>query len=107
MKKWILLLSVLIVIFLSAYRLIDGQWTLVPSTNTPAARSECGLAAANGKLYLIGGDGPAMPVEIYDPATSTWTKGATAPLIMHHFQPVSLGEKIYVLDAFSDRNYPN
>jgi N-acetylneuraminic acid mutarotase len=107
MKKWILLLPVLIAVTLLAYRSIDGQWTLVPSTNTPTARSECGLAAANGKLYLVGGDGPAMPVEIFDPATSTWTKGATAPSIMHHFQPVGLGDKVYVLDAFSDRNYPN
>lgn len=91
----------------ACYVIITGEWKLIPSTNTPASRSECGLAAINGKLYLVGGDGPAMPIEIYDPATSTWTKGATAPSIMHHFQPVAWGDKIYVLDAFSDRNYPN
>jgi N-acetylneuraminic acid mutarotase len=26
---------------------------------------------------------------------------------MHHFQPVTLGDKIYVLEAFVDNNYPN
>ncbi len=85
----------------------QGQWELVKTTNTSLSRNECGLAAVNGKLYLYGGDGPAMPVAIFDPATSTWSKGATAPAIMHHFQGVSYGDKVYVLDAFSDTNYPN
>lgn len=81
---------------------------MVKTTNTVNSRSECGLAAANGKLYLMGGGGnSALPVEIFDPATATWTKGATAPSIMHHFQPVTLGDKIYVLEAFVDNNYPN
>ncbi|MFD2148389.1 Kelch repeat-containing protein [Mucilaginibacter antarcticus] len=73
----------------------------------PGIRSEGGLAATNSKLYLIGGDGDAMAVEIFDPATSKWTRGATAPSIIHHFQPVALGDKVFVLSAFSDRNYPN
>ncbi len=106
MKKWIFLLPVLILTIVSFYK-ADGVWSLVQSTNAPASRNECGFVAVNNKLYLVGGDGPALPVEIYDPATSTWTKGATAPSIMHHFQPVVLGGKLYVLDAFSDRNYPN
>ena len=81
---------------------------MVKTTNIVNSRSECGLAAANGKLYLMGGGGnSALPVEIFDPATATWTKGATAPSIMHHFQPVTLGDKIYVLEAFVDNNYPN
>ena len=83
-------------------------WEMVKTTNIVNSRSECGLAAANGKLYLMGGGGnPALPVEIFDPATAAWTKGATAPSIMHHFQPVTLGDKIYVLEAFVDNNYPN
>jgi N-acetylneuraminic acid mutarotase len=108
MKKWIWLLLVLF-ITVSAYKVneIGGEWKLITSTNTPGARNECGLATVNGKLYLFGGDGPAMPVEIYDPVTSTWTEGAQAPVIMHHFQAIGYGDKVYVLDAFSDRNYPN
>ncbi|MCC8424957.1 kelch repeat-containing protein [Mucilaginibacter sp. UR6-11] len=105
MKKWIIALPVLLLI--AAFQMAGGKWTLLPSINTPPSRNECGFAAVNGKLYLVGGDAPAMPVEIYDPATSTWTKGATAPSIMHHFQAVGLGDKVYILDAFSDRNYPN
>jgi N-acetylneuraminic acid mutarotase len=107
MKKLILLLPVILLTTVAFYIIGTGEWKLIPSTNTPQSRSEGGLAATNGKLYLVGGDGPAMPIEIYDPATSSWTKGAVAPSIMHHFQLVALSDKIYVLDAFSDRNYPN
>jgi N-acetylneuraminic acid mutarotase len=107
MKKWIIVLPVLLLICIGFYSVKEGEWTLINSTNAPGSRNECGFAAVNGKLYLVGGDAPAMAVQIYDPVTSSWTKGAMAPSIMHHFQAVSLGDKVYVLDAFSDRNYPN
>lgn len=108
MKKWVFLLpAFLITSFICTAQTKPG-WELVKTTNTVNSRSECGMAAANGKLYLMGGGGnAALPVEIFDPATATWTKGATAPSIMHHFQPVTLGDKIYVLEAFVDNNYPN
>ena len=83
------------------------QWSLVKATNKAGSRSECGFAAVNGKLYLVGGDGAARPVEIFDPATATWAKGAVAPIVMHHFQAVGYGVKVYVLEAFADSNYPN
>lgn len=107
MKKLIVALPLLLITMAAFYRLDNGDWMLVSSTNTPSSRNECGFAAVNGKIYLVGGDAPAQPVEIYDPSISGWTKGATAPAIMHHFQAVGLGDKVYVLDAFSDRNYPN
>ena len=83
-----------------------GHWEMVKTANKIMGRSECSLAAVNGKLYLIGGDGPAEPVEVYDPATNTWTKKATAPCVMHHLQAVALGDKIYVLDAFYEGGFP-
>lgn len=107
MKKWIIVLPVLLLICVEFYSVKEGEWTLINSTNAPGSRNECGFAAVKGKLYLVGGDAPAMAVQIYDPVTSSWTKGAMAPSIMHHFQAVGLGDKVYVLDAFSDRNYPN
>lgn len=85
----------------------DGTWHIVKTKNKADARAECSLVAANGKLYLIGGDGPATPVEIYDPKTNAWTKKAMAPVVMHHLQAVALGEKIYVLDAFYNGSFPN
>ncbi len=84
-----------------------GTWQLLKTKNKANGRSECGFAAVNGKLYLIGGDGPAEPVEVFDPATLTWSKKATAPVVLHHFQAVSLGNKVYVLDAFYEGGFPN
>lgn len=84
-----------------------GHWELIKTKNKTDGRSECGLAAAGGKLYLIGGDGPAANVEVFDPITLIWSKKAMAPVTMHHFQAVSLGSKVYVLDAFDNGQYPN
>ena len=102
-KKWLLGLLLLHGV---AHGQAAGQWTLVKTKNKLAGRSECGLATVGNKLYLLGGDGPAGPVEMFDPATLTWTPTATAPLAMHHFQPVSYGNKIYILGAFAKGNFP-
>ena len=51
-----------------------GTWKVFQTQNTVTGRSECGFAAAGGKLYLIGGDGLAMTVEELDPLTKTWSK---------------------------------
>ncbi|MDB5091766.1 MAG: hypothetical protein JWR09_5760 [Mucilaginibacter sp.] len=85
----------------------QGSWQLVKTQNKIDARGECSLVAVEGKLYLIGGDGGAKPVEAYDPKTSTWTKKATAPFTMHHLQAVGLSDKVYVLDAFFEGGYPD
>jgi N-acetylneuraminic acid mutarotase len=85
----------------------SGHWELLKTNNTAEGRSECGLASVDGKLYLLGGDGPVMAVEVFDPATSTWSKKAVGPVVMHHFQAVSLGKKVYVLDAFYHGSFPN
>ncbi len=86
----------------------DGRWEVLKTRNTAPNCSECGMAAVNGKLYLIGGDGEGKrAVESFDPKTGEWKRLATAPLPMHHFQAVAYGNKIYVLDAFSEGNFPN
>ena len=84
----------------------DGNWKLVKTTNKINGRSECSLVAVNRKLYLVGGDGPVEPIEEYNPNTNSWTKKAMAPVVMHHLQAVALGDKIYVLDAFYDGQFP-
>ena len=85
----------------------NGHWQMLKTKNEAAGRSECGLAAVDGKIYLIGGDGPAEPVEMLDPETNTWTQKAMAPVVMHHFQAVPYKNKVYVLDAFSEGGFPN
>ena len=78
----------------------EAAWVELQNSNgEPSRRSENGYAAANGKFYLMGGG--AQPVDIYDPETDTWTRGAAPPLPMSHFQAVSWDGKIYVLGAFT------
>jgi len=69
------------------------------------ARHESGAVAVNGKLYLLGGRG-TRSLEVYDPEEKSWTVLAPMPKELHHFQPVAVGNKIYVLGAFTCC-YPN
>ena len=105
MKKYFLILVILSGVIMA--RAQTGHWELVKTKNKIDERGECSLAAVSGKLYLIGGDGPAKNVEVFDPATLTWSKGSMAPVTMHHLQATALGAKIYVLDAFDNGQYPN
>jgi N-acetylneuraminic acid mutarotase len=86
----------------------SGNWEALKTKNDPGGRSECSMAAVNGKLYLFGGDGDEpQPVECFDPKTLTWKKLAVAPIVMHHFQVVAYGSKVYTLEAFSSGGFPN
>lgn len=83
-----------------------GQWQTLKTNPEAAGRGECGMAACNGKLYLLGGEGEAAAVEVFDPTTARWTKKKVAPVDMNHFQPVAYQNKIYVLSAFSGGGFP-
>lgn len=82
-----------------------AQWRTVSTSNEPTARHENAFAELDGKFYLIGGRGQ-KPVDIYDPATQSWSTGAQPPLEMHHFQAVPYQGKIYVMGAFTG-SYPD
>jgi N-acetylneuraminic acid mutarotase len=85
---------------------MQGQtWSTVETTGALHPRQECGFMSCKGKFYLLGGRG-LQPVDIFDPATGVWSKGAVPPVEMHHFQAVRCGEQIYVMGAFSG-TYPN
>jgi len=64
------------------------------------ARHEAGAVELGGKLYLLGGRG-SRATSIYDPVSRRWTSGAKPPFEMHHFQPVAVGNKIYVIGAMT------
>ena len=83
----------------------DGNWEIVKTKTPEPNRGECGMAACNGKLYLLGGG--ALSTDVYDPAVQTWSSKAKAPVDMNHFQPVSFQNKIYVLEAFTQGQYPD
>jgi len=65
---------------LAAYDPSADSWATLP--NLPTQRNHLGVGAIDGRLYVAGGRfGPGVGsemtdvLEIYDPATSTWTTG--------------------------------
>ncbi len=100
--KFLLLSTLLIFNSLSAQTADSLAWQAVMSSDNSAVtgRHESGLVAVNGNLYALGGRSQ-RPVERYNPASGTWAAVATAPLELHHFQPVAIGHEIFVLGAFT------
>jgi N-acetylneuraminic acid mutarotase len=68
------------------------------------ARHENSYVKVGDKFYLLGGRGQ-KPVEVFDPATGSWTKGPMPPFEMHHFQAIEVDRKLYVVGAMTGR-YP-
>ena len=84
-----------------------------PTSNTwiacaplPVARSWAGACAVNGKLYVVGGYASTAPIspwldrlDIYDPATDSWSSGPPIPLFPGLFQHVvlALNDQVVVL----------
>lgn len=79
---------------------LGTNWKTQNTRGKVTARHEAGGVAVNGKLYVIGGRGD-RPVDMYDPQTNEWKTVANAPMELHHFQPVAIGTKIYVIGAFT------
>ena len=78
------------------------NWQLQTTSDGSAAtaRHESGLAQVGGKLYLLGGRG-SRNVDRFDPDSKTWESMDPMPIEMHHFQPVVVGSRIYVIGAFT------
>lgn len=65
----------------------------------PVRRAGVGVAAAHGKLYVIGGmtaNGPSGRVDIYDIHDDLWAQGAPRPVDLANASAVSIGDKILV-----------
>lgn len=88
----------------SALAQVDAQtpWQSVTTADgsLATARHEAHAVSANGKIYLMGGRG-MRPVEVYDPIANSWRNLGNAPIEIHHFQPVVIGQKIYAIAAFT------
>ncbi|MFK7890917.1 MAG: hypothetical protein AB8B63_08895 [Granulosicoccus sp.] len=80
----------------------DAPWMLVTSSDgsEATARHEAAAVAVGNRFYLLGGRGN-RPLEIFDTATRTWRNLGRAPIELHHFQPVVVGQKIYAVGAFT------
>lgn len=68
-----------------------------------------GVAALEGKVYVVGGfDGAGQPVatvEAYDPATDRWTQKASLPAPLHHVNAAAVGSKLYVVGGLGGSSF--
>ncbi|MCB0667447.1 MAG: hypothetical protein KDC80_16580 [Saprospiraceae bacterium] len=78
----------------------SGDWERIITTNCADHRHESAFAQVKGKFYAFGGRN-THSVDIYDPLTRSWSKGADSPLEMHHFQAVTYKDEIWVIGAFT------
>jgi N-acetylneuraminic acid mutarotase len=83
----------------------QGSWENAEATNSPVPRHENAFVRVGDKFYLLGGRG-IKPVGIYDPATKTWSEGASIPLEISHFQAVTYNGLIYVMGGLVG-NWPS
>lgn len=69
----------------------------------PTPRTDLAVVAHEGLVYAIGGvnDGGATDrVEVYDPASDSWTTRSAKPTAVGLIAGVSLGDKVYVPGGF-------
>ena len=83
-----------------------GEWfTVAPLRN--GARTEPGVAALNGKVYVLGGStkekDDLSTAELYDPATDAWSAIAPMPVGVNHNSAVAMHGRLYVIGGFSGR----
>jgi N-acetylneuraminic acid mutarotase len=90
-------------------RIADFPWT--SRRPAPTTRQHAAAAVIDGRLYLVGGQltgtgvtpGPATGVlEIYDPATDTWTTGASMPTPRMGLVAATVGGKLYAIGGATD-----
>lgn len=92
--------AVLLAVNLLAMSVSGQMWKVSEPENLPEKRHESAMAAANGKLYLLGGRG-IRPVNEYDFKKDSWTKLSETPIEMSHFQAITFRDEIYILGAFT------
>lgn len=80
----------------------------------PTARYYCSAAETGGRIYVIGGakiqSGAPLSlsiVEVFDPASNSWTTCAALPTALRGLSAVAANGKIYVLGGKTNSGYSN
>ena len=83
------------------------QWLSVMSKDDskPVQRHEAAFVRVADKFYLLGGRA-IRAVSIFDTQTESWSTGAEPPIELHHFQPLVIDSKIYIIGALTG-GWPN
>ncbi len=80
-----------------------NRWYEGPAIPKERRRGAAATAVYEGKIYLIGGNinpgqGGFVPwLDVYDPATNSWTELPDAPSARDHFSAVTQDGKIYAI----------
>ena len=87
--------------------LAEFEWLSVVSADGSqlVQRHEAAFVEVDEKFYLLGGR-DIRPVSVFDPQTQSWSTATEPPLELHHFQPVVIDDKIYVIGAYTGP-FPN
>lgn len=81
-----------------------GAATWEQLDDAPFARLEMAVAAHDGRIWLAGGltalGDALIDVDVYDPASATWSDGPALPGPIHHAALVSDGERLIILGGY-------
>lgn len=96
-----------LLVFQSCHKPIpdNWKWETLTTNGQPTARHEAGFIAYKSKLYLMGGR-RINPTSEFDTNTQTWSSKSPTPIELHHFQPVVIGDAIYIIGAMTGQ-WPN
>jgi len=75
-------------------------WETISCNGEPHCRHENGFVEFQGKFYLFGGR-RIQAVDVFDPVTNTWTSASKPPLEIHHFQPIVVGDEIWLIGTMT------
>ena len=86
---------------------LNLTWQTVASKDNskPVERHEAAFVGVGEKFYLLGGRSIRV-VSIYDTQSESWSSGTEPPIELHHFQPVVIESKIYIIGAMTG-GWPN
>ncbi|MBU0982369.1 MAG: hypothetical protein KKA42_00750 [candidate division Zixibacteria bacterium] len=91
----------------SAVFAADGYW--FERSDMPTARQEILPGACEGKIYVVGGwvSGTAITdvVEVFDPASNTWSTPIPFPRPIHHCAAVSVDGILYVIGGYANTEW--
>jgi fibronectin type 3 domain-containing protein/N-acetylneuraminic acid mutarotase/outer membrane biosynthesis protein TonB len=76
---------------------LTNVWYAITPLNN--GRYDFGIEAYNGKIYVFGAAGTSL--EVYDPATATWTALANLPTSQSSGDSAIVGDKIYFIGGGS------
>ena len=84
------------------YDPLTDTWEL--KADLPTGRQWAGVAAASGKIFVIGGSSDPYVFtavnEIYDPEADRWSTGTPMPTAREGFGMVSVGNKIFAIGGY-------